>query len=393
MARADTWTLLCIDDWARYMAIHPDAWNQVYNCNVPYPGACERVWIQNGWLDMTSGRVLGREDVAIAIATAEEMIARALGFWPAPTWILAEEHEWPLPARGYQTSYPPIQLDWGYVIEGGQRALTVIDDNAPVVYTDEDGDGVDDTATITLTAAQMAAAGASAEEVAVYFDTETDDTWMIRCLTVEEDALGNVIITGRRSQFADPDLWLVADDIDLCVDANFVTIVDVYRRWNYPLYQAQLIWKGGGGGCDPAPCSEVCQSACISVEDMRRGIVHAIPSTYTSGAWAGAAFSMGRLPDSVRFWYHSGMLLQANGKIKPMLAEAIVRLANTYMVDQPCGCAATIDRWMRDREEQDINTYDAQLAMSAFGSTMKGAIFAWSVVKRIPPLVRGGALT
>src|SRR5512139_3430082 len=52
MARADTWTLLCIDDWARYMAIHPDAWNQSINCIAPYPGACERVWIQNGWLDM-----------------------------------------------------------------------------------------------------------------------------------------------------------------------------------------------------------------------------------------------------------------------------------------------------------------------------------------------------
>src|SRR5512139_3748159 len=102
MARADTLTLLCIDDWARYMAIHPDAWNQSVNCIAPYPGACERVWIQNGWLDLASGRVLGREDVTIAIATAEEAIAHALGFWPAPTWIFAEEHPWPLPARGSQ---------------------------------------------------------------------------------------------------------------------------------------------------------------------------------------------------------------------------------------------------------------------------------------------------
>jgi hypothetical protein len=393
MARADTWTLLCIDDWARYMAIHPDAWNQVVNCNAPYPGACERVWIQNGWLDMTSGRVLGREDVANAIATAEEMIAHALGFWPAPTWIFAEEHEWPLPARGAQTSYPPIALDWGHVIEGGQRALTAIELAAAVAYYDGDGDGVNEMATLTITAAQLAAVGADPEEVAVYFQGETDDTWMVRCLSITEDLAGNVVIIGRASMFVDPDLWLVADDIDLCVPANFVTQVDVYRRWNYPLYQAQLIWKGGGEGCSPAACAETCQTACISIEDSRRGIVHAIPSTYSSGAWAQASLSMGRLPDAVRFWYHSGLLLQANGKIKPMLAEAIVRLANTYMVDQPCGCAATIDRWTRDREEQDINSYDAQLAMSTFGSTMKGAIFAWSVIKRIPPLVRGGALT
>src|SRR5512139_1242532 len=393
MGRADTWTLLCIDDWARYMAVHPDAWNQAINCLGPYAGACDKVWLQNGWLDQTNGRITGREDVAIAIATAEEMIAHALGFLPAPTWIVAEEHEWPRPARGAQWQYPPIQLDWGHIIDGGQRALTLIDDAVAVVYSDEDGDGTDDTATITIAVGLMTAAGASAEEVAVFWETETDDTWQIRCLNVSEDAAGNVTITGRRSMFADPDGWLVADDIDLCVDANFVTHVDVYRRWNYPLYQAQLIWKGGGDSCTPAPCAEICQSACITIEDARRGMVRAIPSTYTNGAWAKAAFSQGRLPDAVRFWYHSGMLLQSNGKIKPMLAEAIVRLANTYMVDQPCGCAATMQRWTRDREEQDINSYDAQLCMSAFGSTMKGALFAWSVIKRIPPLARGGALS
>ena len=394
MARADTWTLLCIDDWARYMAIHPDAWNQVYNCNVPYPGACERVWIQNGWLDMTSGRVLGREDVAIAIATAEEMIAHALGFWPAPTWIFGETHEWPYPARGYQTNYPPIALDWGHVIEGGRLALTAIELGAAVVYSDEDGDGVDDTATISITAAQLAAVGADPAEVAVYFQGETEDTWMIRCLSTTEDPItGNITLVGRRSQFVDPDLWLVADDIDLCVDANFVVMVDVYRRWNDPQYQAQVVWRGSGDLCGVPACAETCQDACISIDDSRRGIVRVIPGTYLSGSWSSASFSQGRLPDAVHVWYHSGLLLQANGKIKPMLAEAIVRLANTYMVDQPCGCAVTLQRWERDREEQDINTYDAQLAMSAFGSTMKGAIFAWSVIKRIPPLVRGGALT
>ena len=64
MARAETYTLLCIDDWARYMAIHPNAWNQVVDPANPYAGACDRVWIQHGWLDQESGRVVGREDVA-----------------------------------------------------------------------------------------------------------------------------------------------------------------------------------------------------------------------------------------------------------------------------------------------------------------------------------------
>lgn len=393
MARADTYTLLCIDDWAKYMAIHPDAWNQVVNPVNPYAGACDRVWIQEGWLDQGTGRIVGREDVARAIATAEEMIAHALGFWPAPMWITAEEHPWPLPARGAQTSYPPIIADWGYIIEGGQRALTAIALNEPLVYSDEDGDGVLDTATITITAAQMTAADAAWQEVAVFFDGETDDTWLIRCVDVVEDALGNVTITGRRSQFVDPALWLVADDIDLSVNANFVTQVDVYRRYNDTSAQAQLCWKGGGGTCDPTICSETCQNACLSIQDHRTSIVHTIPGTYAAGAWTSTSFSIPRLPDAVRLWYFSGMLLQANGRIKPLMAEAIVRLANTYLVEEPCGCAQTKWRWTRDREEAEINFYDAQLCMSAFGTTMKGALFAWSVIKRIPPIARGSALS
>lgn len=394
MARADTWTLLCIDDWARYMAIHPDAWNQVTNCLAPYPGACERVWIQHGWLDHDSGRILGREDVARAIATAEEMIAHALGFWPAPTWIAGEEHPWPLPARGAQIAFPPIATTWGHVIEGGRRALTAIALGTGVTYSDADGDGVNEVASVTVTAAQLAAAGAQPEEVAVFFTGETDDTWMIRCLSMSEDATtGNVTLTGRTSQFTDPDLWLVADDVDLCIAANFETRVDVYRRWNDPEEQAQVVWKGSGGTCDPAICSETCQDACVSISDGRLGLLRVMPGTYSAGTWTAACFSQGRLPDAVRLWYRSGLLLESNGRIKPMLAEAIIRLANTYLVDEPCGCAQTKHRWERDRTEQDINTYDAQLCMSAFGSTMKGALFAWSVVKRIPPIARGGALT
>ena len=388
MARAETYTLLCIDDWARYMAIHPNAWNQVVDPANPYAGACDRVWLQHGWLDQESGRIVGREDVAIAIATAEEMIAHALGYWPAPRWTLAEEHQWPRPARGAQTSFPPITLNWGYIIEGGQRDMTAISLAAPVVAAPLLG-----TATITIAAALMTAAGADPAEVAVYFAGETDDIWQIRCLNVEEDALGNVTITGYLSQFVDPDLWLVADDIDLTVAGNFVATVDVYRRYNNTSEQAQVVWKGGGAGCSPAICATTCQDACLSIEDPRLSIVRALPGTYAAGVWASNSFSLPRLPDAARFWYYSGALLQANGRIKPNMAEAIVRLANTYLVDEPCGCTQTRHRWERDREEQDMISIDAALCMSAFGTTMRGAMFAWSVVKRQPPIARGGALT
>jgi len=394
MARAENYTLLCIDDWARYMAIHPDAWNQVVNPTNPYAGDCDRVWIQNAWLDQTTGRIVGREDVATAIATAEEMIAHALGYWPAPRWELLEERPWPRPARGAQWQYPPIKLNWGYIIEGGKRKLEEIDLANVPVYSASIAGGVLDTATINILAADMTAAGAIPEEVAVYFAGETEDIWQIRCLDVTEDPLtGDVTVVGRRSQFVDPDLWLEPDDIDLSVNANFVATVDVYRRYNDTSEQAQIVWKGASGACDPTICTTSCQTACVSIDNPRLSIVRALSGTYAAGVWSEACFSYPRLPDAARFWYYNGALLQSNGRIKPMMAEAIVRLANTYLIAEPCGCAQTKYRWTRDREEQEINTIDAALCMSAFGTTMRGAMFAWSVVKRQPPIAHAGALS
>ena len=394
MARADTYTLLPLDYYSRLMAIHPDAFNQVVNPANPYAGACERVWIQYGWMDYDTGRIVGREELAQAIYTAEEMIAYACGFWPAPLWAAGEEKDWPRPARGRQTSYPPLEANWGYVIEGGQRALAMIDEDAPVVYSDEDGDGVLDTATITILAAAMTAAGASREEVAVFFADEIEDDWWINYLTItEDDTTGDITIVGRRSQFVDPDLWEVSDDIALDVNANFVTVVDVYRRYNDPSQPAQVVWKGGLDACATTLCADTCQTSCISVDDRRLGIVRAIPGTYSAGSWAASAFTIGRLPDKARLWYHNGLGLNNNMQIKPTLAEAIARLANTYLVAEPCGCDQTRHRWQRDRQEADINTYDAAMAMSYFGTTMRGAVFAWSVIKRLAPIASGGALT
>ncbi len=394
MARADEYTLLPLDYYARLMAIHPDAFNQVVNPVNPYAGACERVWIQYAWMDYDTGRNVGREELAQAIYTAEEMIAYACGFWPAPLWSAGEEKNWPRPARGRQVRYPPINTNWGYVIEGGQRALTMIDEDAPVVYSASILGGVLDTATINITAAQMTAASASREEVAVFFADEITDNWWISYLTITEDATtGDITIVGRRSQFVDPDLWEVSNDIALNVNANFVTAVDVYRRYNDPSQPAQVVWKGGMDACSTTLCADTCQTSCLSVDDVRQGIVRTIPGTYSGGAWAASAFSIGRLPDKTRLWYYHGILQNRNMQIRPPLAEAIVRLANTYLVAEPCGCDQTRHRWQRDREEADINTYDAAMAMSYFGTTMRGAVFAWSVIKRLAPLATGGALT
>lgn len=296
-------------------------------------------------------------------------------------------------------SYPPIDARWGHIIEGGQRAMTLIDDSAAIVYSDEDGDGVLDTGTITVTAAQLAAAGAVREEVAIYFPERdgNDAFWIPDVQLVDVPLTGDVDIIGRRSLFVELPLWDVADDIDLSVNANFIDEVEVYRRYNDPSEQAQVVWQGGAmAGCSTTLCADTCQDACMNIEEKRLGVVRTVPATYSSGSWSLASFQVARLPDKARLWYRHGLLLVDlwnKIQLQPSIAEAIARLANTYLPAAPCGCDQTQYRWQRDREEQDINTYDTAMAMSCFGSTMKGAVFAWGVVKRLAPLAAGGALT
>lgn len=240
MARSETITLLPLDLWARTMAISPCAWNQVVHPLGPYPQDCKATWLQHGWYDQTllsqidghsdpSGMILGREDVASAIATAEQNIAAALGFPAAPSYIVSDQKNWPYPKRGAQISYPPILLSNGQVIAAGKEAFTEIILNRAVVYSDRDGDGVDDTATITITAAELTAAGASWFELVVYPPSEyldftlyaRDESWRIKPLAIIRDpTTGDVTISGNRCQFVRAELWLTDDDIPQDNDAK-----------------------------------------------------------------------------------------------------------------------------------------------------------------------------
>lgn len=411
MGRADTITLLPIDTYAKIMTISPNAWNQVVNPEAPTHGAaCDRVWLQFGYQD-NSDRTMGREDIAQAIATAEEAIARVLGYWPAPRWIINERKTWPRPRRGCQYRTPPLETNWGYVLAGGtENTDTIIDQGAAIVYSDADGDTVLDTATITIAAADMTAADATVDDVAVYYPDSyiglpiypVSERWRIKPLTIRTNSVtGDVVITGRRAQFVDPTEWLENDDVNLSVNASFISTVDVRKRFNLPTSSAQFVWKPEEALlCTSVPaCSETCQTACLIVDDERTGTVRILPATYTvaTEAWAYNNLTICCSPSQAALNYQAGWYRNIPGWMEadwmqPMLAEAIVRLANVYMPDIPCGCDLVQRKWKRDREEQDMNAVDVALAMSAFGSTARGALFAWGVVKRQGPLGGAGSL-
>lgn len=418
MARAETITFLPLDYWSKVMAINPCAFNQVVHPLGPYPQDCKATWLQHGYFDQTllsqidghsdpSGMILGREDVASAIATAEQNIASALGFPVAPFYISSDQKPWPYPKQGTQISYPPINLSNGMVIAAGHEAFTAVATDRAVVYSDQDGDGVDDTATITILAAEMTAAAASYFELAVYPPSEylddtlyaRDESWRIKPLTIHENpTTGVVTISGPRCMFVRPELWLTDDDILQDVDANFLSYVDIYRRYTDTSTQAQIVYRAGSGdnlvSCSSgAPCSESCQSACVQITHERTGEVRVIPATYSGGAYSLANFTT--YPSAVRVWYLAGYYRRFNSFIEgdwmeARVARAITLLSLAYLPDAVCGCSQTRTLYERYREEQDINSLDAAMAQQYFGVVTKGSVFAASTVRLMNPLYGGG---
>lgn len=352
--------------------------------------------------------ILGREDVASAIASAEQNMAAALNFPVAPAYITGDEKPWPYPKHGTQISYPPIILSNGHIIESGIEAFTEVALDRAIVYSDRTGDGVLDTATITILAAEMTAASASYFELAVYPPSEylddtlysRDESWRIKPLTIHENpTTGVVTISGPRCQFVRPELWLTDDDILQDNDANFLSYIDVYRRYTDTSQQGQVVYRAGSGTsvletCSTgAPCSTSCSTACVQITDERIGEVKVIPATYSGGTYTLANFTT--YPAAVRVWYLSGYYKRFNSFIEAdwmeaRLARAITLLSLAYLPDAVCGCSQTRALYQRYREEQDINSLDAAMAQQYFGVVTKGSVFAASIVRLMDPLYGGG---
>lgn len=396
MAISKTSTLLPLDTYAEFMAIPGWEFNQVTHPERPSRGDCDGIWLQSGYSG-DPNRIVGRDDLARAIAVAERKIAEFSGFWPAPKWIKAEDHTWPMRRRGPSWPakfYPIFRTNWGYLISAGLETWTDLElYPIPVVYTDEDGDGVLDTATVVFNVDPAITDPCELEIVPPGCDPAHRE-WRIRPLDVT--IVGGVVtMIGPRWLFVTPDEWLRLDPILLTDDPAFLSNVTAYRHYNDTTsYQAQHFWQGNP--CAGTPCAEECQHACVSVLRERLGQFSAWPAQYNEdeGVWKTQIWQRCDYPPGfVRIWYYAGYRDRAYVNCLRMsrsMQEAVVRLANVYLAEAPCGCGLTRERWTTDRMEMDMTTFDVALAQSAFGTTARGAVFARSVIASIPPLGQGG---
>ena len=433
MARASTKTILSLDRFGEIMGIAGPHLNGAVGTTgapiiFPSSGRCDTVFWQHPFQAVDR---VSREDLARAIAEAEYELAQFVGYWPGPKWIEGEAHRMPrhhrpdvfedgLDVRGLPKS---VKANYGRIISQGQRATTLIGTatrTQPVnpadtlVFSDDDGDGFYETATITLASAVYDEC-----EYKLYFAGHSGaQEWEIRPLRSVTVAGGNVVIKTWVWQIIDPDLWEVFPTsdgkhaIDLNDDDSFVLTLDVYQEYNDPTARsAELYWESSGnlspvfcpscGGLGCTVCQFTTQDGCAHVRDVETGMLVPVPATYdaVAGEWAAAALSVCRMPDHVKFWYYSGELSEdylADLSCDPLShfwAETISWLAITRLERTLCNCpnVQSVSEWLRTdlaQQARDGDTYitSPQDLDNPFG-TRRGEIRVWKRLSQFAPQI------
>ncbi len=409
MARASTPTKLPLDTWAKIMGIHPMHFNQVRIGDAdPH---CSEIMFQHEWQNTDH---VSREEIARAIADAETKIENYLGYHLAPTWDTDEWHGTDRPndkglinynsadVRGMRQT---VRAKWGYIISGGTEVWTPIQVNADIVYSDIDGDGYKETATVTVNTVVL-----DKNEIAVFYpEKEGDLGWEIKPIEVSITA-GVATITFSRHLAVESELTeaYYPEGVDGMDDDNFLEVVDIYRHYNDPQTQASFLWEpfaGGwcftcnGGGC--SNCAYTAQTGCLLLRgDPRQSILgyQAADWDNDNGIFTSAAWNMSRQPDIVRLYYYSGWRNKNSkyvSRMDPEWERIVARMA-AAMLDRPaCDCNAdTWDHWRQDLTlkagDEDGKPYFREPGSGLFtGSgitenpfgTRRGEVDAWRKVR------------
>jgi hypothetical protein len=245
-----------------------------------------------------------------------------------------------------------INAKYGRIISGGRRAVTLLD-TPRITYSDDDSDGLFETATIAVIGVTETT---DACECKVYFESmDGAEEWEVRPARSKTLVAGTLTIVMDSWLLIDPELLAVypTDEgfqaVDVSTTANFVANVDVYYEYNdHSLASAVFGWENSSLGCLCTDCNGACsdteQDGCMQVRDPKAGIVVPVPATYSDGSWSVTTLSICRAPDKVEFYYYAGD--QSNEYLRgtscdplsDQWAWCIIRLAIARLERPPCSC-------------------------------------------------------
>lgn len=367
--------LLSLERWRAVIGYNPWHFWGLWHSNVaPVNSACNAIVHQYAWQAADAG---GRQDIIEAIITAEHRFHGLTGFWPAPRYCKATlpfpQYPNPQISRlGYGGSdgrWISLTLPDKHIQAIGVEAVTVLSSAAALIYSDADGDGVNDTFTITL-----AVPTTDAGKIAVYFAASDrlgesrSEKWRVP-VRVSISA-GTATIVGRSWNVVKPLLYETPQN-DLQADdaANFVTTLEVCERGTEidgtGEFDAQVtfIWEtlpypywyaAPANSTDPASYAYAIGRA--TIKNSRAGIIGIGEAVYdpvgaqwySNYGWNGSGVY--RPPDRVEVRYLAGWPLQDNA-MSPKMERIIARFSAAEMSRRICACDAAnreIYRWQFD---------------------------------------------
>ena len=403
---AQTPTLLSLPRFAQVLGLHPLHFMQVdATIGSAESRVCIEPILQYTWQHSDS---ISREELALVIFEAEREIADVLGYWPMPRWESAERELLPQPyivgtfwggGRTIAGDLISLKAQYGKVISGGWRAKTLVSAAVAITYTDADSDTYFETATISV-ATTITDPG----EIAVYYPGESGaDEWEIRPIKVTISG-GTATIVIRRELLVTKVLLeaLDAGSVNGLINGNFLTTVDVYRKYHDPSKQVEFVWRNGIDVCScsvgACACSLTVQNGCMTVKDDRLGIVTMEPGEWDGdeGSFVGSGFDVCRRPDYVRLWYRSGHRDMSSALPNWTMAReweiAIAKLACTKLDRPICSCKSVqqiMERWSinlrasvgTSARSNSYKVTNYELENNPFGSSV-GAMDVWRLVRQ-----------
>jgi hypothetical protein len=324
-----------------------------------------------------------RDSVARGLYTAYRKMSSHLGYTPLPQYFVEEI---PL-GFGIPVSQQQLQTSMGYVIEYGQRATTLLDDDATVTYS-ESNPGIlsaDDTATMTV------ASTLSADEIQIFFTASDsgkaagDERFRIAPVTVTTDGV-TITIVGHRALFVKPNIWDTPynepesrdiNQADTSTAGDFVTLVDIYRVYTDTTTPVQYM-------SDPV----FTELTDLEIWNLHSGLV--LPRNNRLGIFQvrfEGSQSTKFAPNTVRVFYKAGFQEQYQ-RMDNDFAQVLMRLANTFIVDIEKVCDPIQAIMRRDLNEGPTTERNIT---NPFGIN-EGSLFAWDFVQE-QALGRGGKFT
>jgi hypothetical protein len=330
-----------LDQYRKRFNIPPWAFNGVENPNETKRG-CDHYFTQ--W---------ERDDLAIALNDAEELLAERLGFYLGARYLIDYDRVWE----------DPLQLRFGHVLGAGIRARDEVTPSASDFTTDP--------ATITVPSASFS--GGLSEVVVIEDSTGLE----IEYDEITTSGANYVISIGQYKLIEWDDLEDQSTTIDYDAAfpaATWLKLADltVYRQYRDTDTQATITY---GPSCNCWCAGEACSgtdyTGCAFVLNRDIGLVRIQRATLASGTWS--------CDSSAVCGCHAGtkatVRYEAGTTDVPAWEQAVFQLAHARMGEQPCGCALQERQWRRDRTVPSVLTREQLLC--PWGLEL-GAWTAWN---------------